>query len=67
MMQHILIVKIWQTISNKILKDKSYKIGRSREFDGYQRPLTSMAYKPFDEKTGSGAIATSKLEASVNE
>ena len=36
-------------------------------YDGYQRAVASMANKLFDMKTGSGAIATSKVDVKVNE
>ena len=31
-----------RTQSDKVLKDKAYKIARDRKFDGYQRGLVSM-------------------------
>ena len=34
-----------KTISDKMLKDKVYKIARNRRYDGYQRALASMVYK----------------------
>ena len=43
-----------RTISNKILKDRAYEIGRNRKYYGYQRALPSMVYKVSDKKTGSG-------------
>ena len=43
-----------RTISNKILKDRAYKIAINPKQDGYQR-LASIAYKFFYKKTGSGA------------
>ena len=43
-----------RTVSDKILKDKAYKIG-------YQRGLASMVNKLFEKKTGLGS------KASVNE
>ena len=27
------------------MKDRAYEIARNRNYDGYQRPLTSIAYK----------------------
>ena len=36
-----------RTISDKILKDRAYEIARNRNYDGYQRALTSMDYKFF--------------------
>ena len=53
MMQHTLIVKIQlkRTISDKILKDRAYKIARNCNYDRYARVLAaSMVYKFFDKK-----------------
>ena len=48
-------------ISDKILKDRAYEIGRDRSYEGYQRAIPSMVYEFFDQKkTRSGARATSK-------
>ena len=49
------------------MTDKAFEIARNRKYDGYQRVLASMVYTFFDQKTGSGAIATSKEGVSVNE
>ena len=54
-------------IADKILKDRACEIARNRGYDRYQRALGSMVYKFFDKKTGSGAVATSKVGMSVNE
>ena len=41
--------------SDKVLKDKAFKIASSPKYDGFQRRLTSMVYKFFDKKSkGSG-------------
>ena len=56
-----------RTVSDNIMKDTAYGIGRNPKFDGYQRTLAGMIYKFFYKKTGSGAIATSKAGVSVNE
>ena len=40
-----------RTISDKILKDRTYEIARNCNYDGYQRALASMVYKVFDKKT----------------
>ena len=50
-----------RTISDKILKDRAYKIARNRNSDGYQRALASMIYKSFDKKTGSGISVNEQL------
>ena len=45
------------TQSDKVLKDKAFKIASDPKYDGYQRGLASMVYKFFDKKSkGSGII-----------
>ena len=36
--------------SDKVLKDKAFKIASDPKYDGYQRGLASMVYKFFDKK-----------------
>ena len=38
-----------RTQSNKVLKDKSFKIASNPNYNGYQRELASMVYKCFDK------------------
>ena len=46
-----------RTQSDKVLKDKTFKIASNPKYDGYQRGLASMVYKFFDKKSkGSGII-----------
>ena len=46
-----------RTQSDKVLKDKAFKIASDPKYDGYQRGLPSMVYKFFDKKpSGSGII-----------
>ena len=46
-----------RTQSNKVLKDKAFKIVSNPNNDGYQRGLASMVYKFFDKKSiGSGIV-----------
>ena len=46
-----------RTQSDKVLKDKAFKIANNPNYDGYQRGLASMVYKSFDKKSkGSGII-----------
>ena len=40
-----------RTISDKILKDKSYEIAMKSKYSGYRRRLARMAYKFFNKKT----------------
>ena len=45
-----------RTESDKVLRDKAFKIASDTKYDGYQRELASMVYKFFDRKScGSGA------------
>ena len=50
-----------RTISDKILKNREYEIARNRKYDGYQRALTSIIYKCFDKKAGSGVSVNEQL------
>ena len=44
-----------RTQSDKVLRDKTFKIAKNPKYDGYQRGLASMVYKFFDKKfSGSG-------------
>ena len=46
-----------RTQSDKVLKDKEFKIAWDPKYDGYQRGLASMVYKISDKKSsGSGII-----------
>ena len=44
---------IKRTQSDKVLKDKAFKITSNPNYDGYQRGLASLVYRFFD-KTSSG-------------
>ena len=61
------------TQSDKVLKDKAFKIANNPKYDGHQRGLASMVYQFFDKKSalldkskGSG-IAASLANKSANE
>ena len=41
------------TQSDKVLRDKAFKIASDPKYDGYQRGLASMVYKFFDKKSAS--------------
>ena len=46
---------VTRTQSDKVLRDKAFKIASDPKYDGYQRGLASMVYKFFDKKSsGSG-------------
>ena len=40
-----------RTQSDKVLKDKAFKIASDRKYDGYERGLASMVCKFFDKKS----------------
>ena len=42
-----------RTQSDKVLRDKAFKIASDPKYDAYQRGLASMVYKFFDEKCAS--------------
>ena len=46
-----------RTHSDKVLKDKAFKIASDPKYDGYQRGLASMVYKFFDKKSSGSGIA----------
>ena len=46
-----------RTQSDKVLKDKAFKIASDPKYDGYQRGLASMVYKFFDKKSSGSGVA----------
>ena len=52
-----------KTQSDKVLRDKAFKIAIDPKYDGYQRGLASMVYKFFDKKSkGSGITNESNYQ-----
>ena len=52
-----------RTQSDKILRDKAFKIASDPKYDGYQRGLASMVYKFFDKKpSGRGVISEANYQ-----
>ena len=47
---------IKRTQSDKVLKNKAFKIANNPNYDSYQRGLASMAYKFFDKKSKESGI-----------
>ena len=45
------------TQSDKVLRDKAFKIVSDPKYDGYQRGLASMGYKFFNKKSSGSGIA----------
>ena len=54
-----------KTQSDKVLKNKAFKIASDPNYNGYQRGLASMVYKFFDKKSPS--LNKSKGSGVVNE
>ena len=46
-----------RTQSDKVLKDKAFKIVSDPKHDGYQRGLASMDYNLFDKKSSGIGVA----------
>ena len=52
--------------SDKILRDKAFKIASDPKYDGYQKGLASMVYKFFDKKSrGSGIIDEANYQLAI--
>ena len=45
-----------RTESDKVLREKAFKIASDPKYDGYQRGIASIVYKIFDKKSSRGAI-----------
>ena len=49
-----------RTQSDKVLKDKAFKIAINSNYDVYQRELASVIYKFFDKKSKGSSIVTNE-------
>ena len=56
-----------RTQSDKVWKDKAFKIANDPKYDGYQRGLASMVYKFFDKKSSGSGIANEPNYQLANE
>ena len=56
-----------RTQSDKVLRDKAFKIPSDSKYDGYQRGLASMVYKFFDKKSSGSGVATEPNYQLANE
>ena len=53
--------------SDKVLRDKAFKIAKNPKYDGYQRGLASLVDNVFDKKSGgNGANANTNNEIKQN-
>ena len=53
--------------SDKVLRDKAFKIASDPKYDGYQRGLASMVYKFFDKKSSGRGIVNEPNYQLANE
>ena len=56
-----------RTESDKVLKDKAFKIASNPKYDGYERGLTSMVYKFFDKKSTGSSIKSMQSQQLADE
>ena len=56
-----------RTESEKVLRDKAFKIASDPKYDVYQRGLASMVYKFFDKKSSASGIANEPNYQLANE
>ena len=56
-----------RTQSDKVLKDKAFKVASNPKYDGHQRGLASMVYKFFDKKSRGNGIANEPNYQLANE
>ena len=56
-----------RTQSDKVLKDKSFKIASNPKYDRYQRGLASMVYKLFDKRPNRNGIVNEPNYQLANE
>ena len=56
-----------RTQSDKVLRDKAFKIASDPKYGGYQRGLASMVYKIFDKKSSGSGVATERNYQLTNE
>ena len=47
---------VTRTQSDKVLRDKAFKIASNPKYNGYQKGLASMVYKVFDKKSSGSSI-----------
>ena len=50
-----------RTQSDKVLRDKAFKIASNPEYDGYQRGLASMVYTFFDKMPKGSGVTTKSM------
>ena len=56
-----------RTQSDKVLREKAFKIASDRKYNGYQRGLASMVYQLFDKKSSGSGITNEPNYQLTNE
>ena len=56
-----------RTQSDKVLRDKAFKIASDPKYDGYQRGFASMVFEFFDKKFAGSGVATESNYQLANE
>ena len=56
-----------RTPSDKVLRDKTFKIASDPKYDGYQRGLASIVHNFFDKKSSGSGVATEPNYQLANE
>ena len=56
-----------RTQSDKVLRNRAFKISSDPKYDGYQRGLASMIYKSFHQKSSGSSVATGPNYQLANE
>ena len=49
------------TQSDKVLRDKAFKMAKDPKYDGYQRGLASMVYRFFDTKSSEVMLTLNQI------
>ena len=70
--QHCMAYGIYKDLakgkeSDKVLKDKPFKIASNPNYDGFQRGVASMVYKVFDKKSKGNGVATLAYKSMSNQ
>ena len=58
---------VGRTQSDKVLRDKAFKVASDSKYDGHQRGLASMVYKFFDKKSSGSGITNESNNQLANE
>ena len=58
---------VGRTQSDKVLRDKAFKVASDSKYDGHQRGLASMVYKFFDKKSSGSGITNESNYQLANE